>query len=186
MELQSSLFGRKTALLDFASTSKASTLSRSIPRAKSHSHPHLVSSGFTPSSPPRAPQDSYLDWFRPHLTRPQGPLPVASEVTAKTLVRMHLLGLGDIDAPRDHLVITSHRPLLGLLPGLVLTTPDQAPWASPSRIQSHGQNLGRNAPPQPWGCGYLPRSLGQYVTIAQPRITHAISSAGHLAGGPGT
>src|SRR5882724_4835481 len=122
-------------------------LSRSVPRAKSHSHPHLISSGFTPSSPPRAPQDSYLDQFQPHPTRPQGPLPVASKVTAKTLVGMHLLGLGDMDAPRDHLAITSHHPLLGLLPGSVPTTPDQAPGASPSRIQSHGQNLGRNAPP---------------------------------------
>ena len=99
---------------------------------------------------------------------------------------MHLLGLGDMDAPRDHMVITSHHPLLGLLPGLVTTTPDQASWASPSRIQSHGKNLGWNAPPQPWGHGYLPRSCGQHVTIAQPHVTHAISLAGHLAGGPGT
>src|SRR5882724_5056308 len=170
MELQSSLFGRKTALLDFASTSKASTLSRSIPRDKSHSHPHLISSGFTPSSPPRAPQDSYLDQFRPHPTRPQGPLPVTSEVTAKTLVGTHLFNLGDMDAPQDHLAITSHCPLLGHLPGLVLTTPDQAPWASPSHIQSHGQNLGRKAPPQPWGHGYLLRSHGQHVMIVQPCI----------------
>src|SRR5882724_3924119 len=42
-------------------------LSRSIPRAKSHSHPHLISSGFTPSSPPRAPQPTLIgsDHTRP-------------------------------------------------------------------------------------------------------------------------
>src|SRR5882724_11771367 len=42
-------------------------LSRSIPRAKSHSHPHLVSSVFTPSSPPRAPQPTLIG---PNHTRP--------------------------------------------------------------------------------------------------------------------
>src|SRR5882724_1374156 len=43
------------------------------------------------------------------------------------------------------MMITFHHHLLGLLPGSVLTTPNQAPWASPSRIQGHGQNPGRNA-----------------------------------------
>src|SRR5882724_10927460 len=43
------------------------SLSRSVPRAKSHSHPHLVSSGFTPSSPPRAPQPTLIS---PDNTRP--------------------------------------------------------------------------------------------------------------------
>jgi len=81
-----------------------------------------------------------------------------------------------------------HHPLLGI-PNLhwsVPITPDQVPGASTSRIWSHSQNLGRNAPPQPWGCGYLPRSCGQHVMIMQPCVTHATSSAGHLASRPGT
>src|SRR5882724_12247697 len=35
-------------------------VSRSVPRAKSHSHPHLSSSGFTPSTPPRDPQPTLI------------------------------------------------------------------------------------------------------------------------------
>ena len=42
-------------------------MSRSVPRAKSHSHPHLSSSGFTPSSPPRDPQPTLIG---PNHTRP--------------------------------------------------------------------------------------------------------------------
>ena len=42
-------------------------------------------------------QDSYLDRFRPHPTRPHGPLPVASKVMARTLVGMHPHSLGDVD-----------------------------------------------------------------------------------------
>src|SRR5882724_11193818 len=42
-------------------------VSRSVPRAKSHSHPHLSSSGFTPSSPPRDPQPTLIS---PDHTRP--------------------------------------------------------------------------------------------------------------------
>src|SRR5882724_682217 len=48
-------------------TTQHSLLSRSVPRAKSHSHPHLVSSGFTPLSPPRAPQPTLIS---PDHTRP--------------------------------------------------------------------------------------------------------------------
>jgi len=142
-------------------------LSRFVPRAKSHSHPHLVSSGFTPSSLLGLP--TYTDQSQSHPTRPQGS-PVTSEVTAKTLVRMHLLGLGDMDAPRDHLAITSHRPLLGLLPGSVRPHRPGPMGLS----QSHPKSW-----PEPWSectptaLGYLLRSHGQHVTIAQPHVTHA-------------
>src|SRR5882724_9661012 len=49
------------------SDNKSGKVSRSVPRAKSHSHPHLISSGFTPSSPPRAPQPTLIS---PDHTRP--------------------------------------------------------------------------------------------------------------------
>src|SRR5882724_10707864 len=63
-----------------------------------------------------------------------------------------------------------HHPLLGL-PNLhrsVLITPDQVPWASPSHIQSHGQNPGWNAPPWPWGCGCHLRSHDECTPSSSP------------------
>ena len=86
------------------------------------------------------------------------------------------MALGIWTPPRDHLVITSHRPLLGLLPKSVLTTPDQAPGASPSHIRSHSQNPGRNAPPRPWGYGCPLRSLGNYIPSSSPRTPTWIGS----------
>jgi len=82
--------------------------------------PQLIATRFTPPSPPRASQDMHtrLDPMAP----PFGP-----EITAKTLVGTHLYGHEDVDAIRDHVMITSHCPLLGLLPGSVPTTPDLAP-----------------------------------------------------------
>jgi len=40
------------------------------------------------------------------LPGPHGPLPVASEVMAGTLVGMHPHGLGNVDAFGDHVTLT--------------------------------------------------------------------------------
>src|SRR5882724_10000296 len=81
-----------------------------------------------------------------------------------------------------------HHPHSGqhMLCRLVPITPNQVPCASPHHICCYGQNPGQKAPPWPCGCGGLLRSHGHHVTIVQPYTTQATSSAGHLAGGPGT
>ena len=81
-----------------------------------------------------------------------------------------------------------HWPCLGphWLHRSVLTIPDWTPWTYPGCTPTHGWNPGQNRPHWPQTQIVLPGPHGHHVMIVQPRITHATSSAGHLAGGPGT